>query len=233
MSASGDMRAPAALLLSLVPIVLGIAVAAATPSRDGEEDAPAGDVPREDGSELIGKPAPSWKELRWLEREPLELESLRGKTVLVRWWTRGCSYCVASAPVIEALHEKYRERGLVVVGVYHPKPRPRPVEDGEVARSAKKLGLRFPIAIDAHWKALRRWWLDVPGRRFTSVSFLIDRAGRIRWVHPGGEYHPSDDPEHAACDASYRELMKLVPELLAEGDERQEDGEAAEEAARE
>ena len=50
-------------------------------------------------------------------------------------------------------------------------------------------GFRFPIAIDADWATLRRWWLEAAPRRATSVSFLLDRDGVIRHVHPGPAYH--------------------------------------------
>jgi hypothetical protein len=63
---------------------------------------------------------------------------------------------------------------------------------------------------------LRRWWLDGGDRQFTSVSFLLDRRGIVRWIHPGGEYHESDAPAHARCDADYSELRRMVEELLAE-----------------
>lgn len=181
--------------------------------------------PKKPGDELLGKPAPSWKGVRW-PGEPLSLEKLRGKVVLVRWWTRGCRYCVTSAPVLRELHEKRAEDGLAVVGIYHPKPFPRRVEDEEAKAWAERLEMEFPIGVDERWRALRRWWLDGERRRFTSVSFLLDREGRIRWIHPGGEYHPGDDPEHAACARSYEELLEMVEKLLKE--EAPEGGEKGE-----
>src|SRR5438034_642643 len=64
---------------------------------------------------------------------------------------------------------------------------------------------------------LDRYWLDGnPERNWTSVSFLIDRDGVIRWVHGGGEYHPSDDPAHLRCDAEYRGLEQALAQALAE-----------------
>jgi hypothetical protein len=72
-----------------------------------------------------------------------------------------------------------------VVGVYHHK-RPEPLDVAAVRGWARDYGFRFPVAVDRDWRTLRRWWLDGHHRDFTSVSFLIDRGGVIRYVHPGG-----------------------------------------------
>ena len=71
---------------------------------------------------------------------------------------------------------------------------------------------------EAAWKLARaRYWLGGhPERTWTSVSFLIDRGGVIRWFHGGGEYHASTDPRHASCDLEYRELEQAVRAALAE-----------------
>src|SRR5687767_10682308 len=78
-------------------------------------------APRSEGDELIGKPAPAWRELAWLAGGPLKLEALRGKAVLIRFWTVGCALCTRTAPALNEVWEKYRDRGLVVVGIHHPK----------------------------------------------------------------------------------------------------------------
>ena len=76
-------------------------------------------------------------------------------------------------------------------------------------------GFRFPIALDDDWEALRSYWLTpVPDYRFTSVSFLIDREGVIRWVHDGGEYHDLPGPAYAEARAAYRSLRATIELLL-------------------
>jgi thiol-disulfide isomerase/thioredoxin len=170
----------------------------------------------EPGAELIGRPTPAWSFERWIRTAPLSLETLRGRVVLVRWWTDGCHYCAATLPGLEALRTRYADRGLVVIGAYHPKP-PRDVSDRKILGFADKLGFEGPIAVDRDWSTLERYWLaGHPERGFTSVSFLIDRAGNVRWLHAGGEYHPSSDPRHASCDLEYRGLEKTLAALLAE-----------------
>jgi thiol-disulfide isomerase/thioredoxin len=166
-----------------------------------------------DGAELIGRRAPAWSFERWIRSPALTPQDLRGKVVLLRWWTDGCSYCTATLPGLEALRKRYADDGLLVIGVYHPKP-PRAVPDRDIVAMANRLGFKGPIAVDQRWTTLERYWLAGHEREFTSVSFLIDRDGLIRWVQRGGEYHPSADPRHARCDLEYRGLEKALADLL-------------------
>ncbi len=168
------------------------------------------------GAEMIGRPAPEWRFARWIGTRPLEVEDLRGKVVLMRWWTEECHFCRTTLPVLEGLRREHADEGLVVVGVFHPKP-PRPVSDRHIRKLARELRFGGLLAVDPRWEALDRYWLTArPERNWTSVSFLIDRSGAVRWVHGGGEYHPTQDPEHARCDTQYRELERVLDEVLAE-----------------
>jgi hypothetical protein len=164
--------------------------------------------------ELLGQPARAWSFTRWVDSPALTQESLRGKLVLIRWFNTGCKYCGNTLPGLEALRTRYAAQGLVVIGVFHPKPIGK-VDDAFVRRTARKLGFRGPLAVDEDWSTLNRWWLaNHPDRNWTSVSFLVDQDGVVRWAQGGGEYHPSDDPRHAACDVSYRELEQTIRQLL-------------------
>jgi thiol-disulfide isomerase/thioredoxin len=186
----------------------------ATPPAESHQHESAADDP-DSGAELLGAPAPDWSFTRWIG-PPLSLAELRGKVVLVRWWTEGCHFCATTLPELEALRRRHAEDGLVVIGVFHPKP-PREVSDRHIRATAKRLGFGGPIAVDRDWTTLDRYWLGGhPERDWTSVSFLIDREGMIRWVHGGGEYHPSADPAHARCALQYRELEKTLATVLAE-----------------
>ena len=206
--ASLVMRLPI-VFASATSLVATLAFATAAPSA-----VPATDP--DSGAELIGKPAPAFQFDRWLRSKPMTLRDLRGKVVLIRWWTEGCHFCRSTLPVIERLRSRESANGLVVIGVFHPKP-PRPVSDRHILPVADQLGYGGPVAVDATWKTLDRYWLDGnPERGWTSVSFLIDRNGVIRWVHGGGEYHPSDDPAHQRCDLEYRGLEKTLAQVLAE-----------------
>ena len=136
--------------------------------------------------------------------------------VLIRWWTDTCPFCRTSAPALDSLHEEFGEQGLAVIGMYHPKPA-RDVTPEHARRAAKRLGISFPVAIDDRWEHLRRWWLSRGGRRATSVSFLLDRHGDVRYVHPGPVFAlPGQGDERAVAD--YREIRSRVRALLAEAD---------------
>jgi thiol-disulfide isomerase/thioredoxin len=159
----------------------------------------------QEGSELVGKAASSWNEPQWVQGGPLTLEGLRGRLVLLRWWTGPeCPYCEASAPYLNEWHEKYASRGLVVIGFYHHKSQKALAVDS-VNRLAARFGFRFPIAIDPDWRTLRRWWLDGADRSYTSVSFLLDRNGIIRYVHRGGTYSRENA---ATIEAEIRKLLE-------------------------
>ena len=149
--------------------------------------ASAGAVP---GAELIGTAPPPWTLGDWMGSPPLTLAGLRGKVVLLRWFTdTSCPYCSLTAPALNQLHHDYAARGLVVIGVYHHKRR-EALDLAAVRGWAREYGFQFPVAVDRDWRTLRRWWLDGGPRDFTSVTFLIDQRGVIRHVHPGGTLAP-------------------------------------------
>ena len=198
-------------LLAAAPLAAADAGGDAHPHHAG---AVATDDP-DSGAELIGRPAPAWSFDRWIRTEPLSLGQLRGKVVLLRWWTQGCHFCDATLPGLESLRKRHAKDGLVVLGVFHPKP-PREVSDRRIVGTAVALGFGGPLAVDRHWSTLERYWLGGhPDRNWTSVSFLIDRDGHIRWVHGGGEYHRSNDPRHHRCDLQYQDLERALAEALA------------------
>ena len=169
-----------------------------------------------EGSGLIGTAAPAWHGLEWLQGGPLSLSQLRGKAVLLRFWTAGCSLCTQTAPALNELWAKYRDRGLVVIGVHHPKS--ADARNGAVVLgAARTLGFQFPVAKDDEWATLKAYGVGTRFQRFTSVSVLIDARGIIRWVHPGGEYHPGGGPEHRSCNEGYEGLKAAIERAIAAG----------------
>ncbi len=133
----------------------------------------------------------------WINSDPLTVKSLRGKVVLVHFWTFGCSNCVNVQPYVKAWHERYADAGLVVVGVHTPEfAYERDVAN--VREAVSRAGVRFPVALDprfATWKAFQNGaW---PAFHF------IDREGRLRYAS-GGE-------------GSYDVREQVIRELLAGG----------------
>ena len=168
-----------------------------------------------EGDELIGKPAPEWGTLEWMNSQPLKLSELEDKVVLIRWWTETCPFCSRSAPALNEFHDTFKEKGLVVVGMYHPKP-PGPRRQQALEKAVKRLGFEFPIALDMDWSRLRRYWLANSRHRWTSVSFLMDKRGKIRYIHPGGEYYKEEGETRTEAQRDYDELKAMIEKLIAE-----------------
>ena len=165
-------------------------------------------------SDTIGTNASIPKFDRWITPDDLQRQPADPAVTLYRWWTDACPYCRASLPAVEILRREYGSRGLRIVGVYHPKP-PRAVEDDAVRAAARRFGYRGLIAVDEDWSALDRVYLSTGKRRATSVSFLVDADGIIRFVHPGPVYFPSDDPDFARENDDYKRLKRAIEALLS------------------
>jgi thiol-disulfide isomerase/thioredoxin len=157
---------------------------------------------------LIGTEAKDWQLTNWINSQPLARKELRGKVLLIRWWTGGgCPFCKATAPALQEFHSQYASKGLVVLGIYHHKSK-TPVDVNQVKQLVKDFGFSFPVAIDPGWQTLKRWWLTDSQRQWTSVSFLIDRKGIIRHIHAGGKY--------VKGDKAYQIMRSKIEELLQE-----------------
>jgi peroxiredoxin len=168
--------------------------------------------PAREGDELLGKPAPQLQDLTWLNSPALSMKDLRGHVVLIRFWLIDCPYCKSTAPALNYLYDKYGKQGLVVIGVHHPKSDAARDLD-RVRKGAGELGFKFPIATDDHWTTVNSYWLANNKRSYTSASFLIDKQGRIRWIHPGGEIRM----EYGSAKLSeFENLEREIQILLAE-----------------
>lgn len=168
---------------------------------------------------LLGHPVPEWPAKppdQWVQGGPRTLADLRGNVVLIRFFTGvDCPYCRGTAPSLNEFHGEFSARGLVVIGFYTPKPRPRAVPLDEVRGCVTTYGFAFPVAIDADWSALRRLWLDrVPDAEYTSSSLLIDRHGILRHVQEGGIY--AKDAADPKARQDYREMRRAIVEALSQ-----------------
>ncbi len=123
----------------------------------------------------------------WINSDPLTMTSLRGKVVLVEFWTFGCINCQHVQPYVKAWYDRYVSEGLVVVGVHTPELSFER-DLGNVRDAVAKADIRFPVAFDptfATWNAYRNsYW---------PAFFFVDRSGRIRHTHVGeGDYDGSE-----------------------------------------
>ncbi len=129
--------------------------------------------------------------MEWINSKELIIKKLKGKVVLIRWWTDQCEYCINSADALNDWYGMYHNQGLEVIGIYHVKPIDRVVDVVDVKEYAREKRFWFPIGIDKDWKNLNRYWMNCGPQDFTSFSILLDKTGKIRYIHKGGIYHNS------------------------------------------
>src|SRR5882757_1939443 len=123
----------------------------------------------------------------WLNSKPLGTEDLKGKVVLVDFWTYACINCLRSVPYVRAWAEKYRDRGLVVIGVHAPEfAFERNVDNVKNAIATLKIG--YPVAVDNDYKIWRSF-----ENQYWPAHYFIDANGKVRHHHFGeGEYAESE-----------------------------------------
>jgi thiol-disulfide isomerase/thioredoxin len=123
----------------------------------------------------------------WINGGPLTLASLRGKVVLVHFWTFGCINCIHVQPYVKAWYERYADAGLVVVGVHTPELSfERDVAN--VRDAVAKADVQFPVAVDPDYATWRAY-----GNHYWPAFYFVDRTGEIRHVHFGeGDYDASE-----------------------------------------
>ena len=113
----------------------------------------------------------------------LSLADLRGKVVLIDFWTYTCINCIRTLPYLKALDARYRKDGLVIVGVHSPEF-PFEKDASNVQRAIEQNGLRYPIAQDNDLATWQAW-----GNQYWPAEYFIDAKGRVRYTHFGeGEY---------------------------------------------
>ncbi|HEY5660497.1 MAG TPA: cytochrome c biogenesis protein CcdA [Gaiellaceae bacterium] len=142
----------------------------------------------------------------WINSAPLSLRQLRGKVVLVDFWTYSCINCLRTLPYLESWDARYRRDGLVIVGVHSPE---FSFEHslGNVRAAVKRLGIHYPVALDndyGTWTAYRN--------QYWPADYLIDRAGHLRDVHFG-------EGAYARTEREIRTLLATrLPPALAQPD---------------
>ncbi|MFQ5499917.1 MAG: TlpA family protein disulfide reductase [Candidatus Zixiibacteriota bacterium] len=165
------------------------------------------------GRDMIGKRL-SLDGLHFISSEDKPID-LADRVTFVRWWTDTCPYCAASLPAIESLRERFADTDVRAIAVYHPKP-PHTVSDDIILKAARARGYSGPVAVDSDWSVLEREYLDGHSRQATSVSFLLDREGVVRYVHPGPEFQPSDAADKRQENADYNDIAAAIQMLLQE-----------------
>ncbi len=138
--------------------------------------------------------------IEWLNSKPLTPEVLRGKVVLVQFWTFTCVNWLRTLPYVRAWSEKYKNKGLVVIGVHTPEFGFEKNLDN-IRRAMKDMHIEYPVAVDSNyaiWNAFRN--------EYWPAEYLIDAQGRIRY--------------HQFGEGAYEESERVIQQLLAEAGHR-------------
>jgi cytochrome c biogenesis protein CcdA/thiol-disulfide isomerase/thioredoxin len=188
----GTMHGPtdAAMTGAMTGAVSGSNAGSATTGAGASASAAGADLPVEgELPSLAGA-------VQWLNSPPLTPQGLRGKVVMVDFWTYSCINCLRALPYVKSWYARYRDQGLVVIGVHAPEFafEKNPVN---VTRAVHDLGITYPVALDnnyAIWKAFNN--------EYWPAHYFIDAQGRIRGHHFG--------------EGDYAQSEQLIRELLTE-----------------
>jgi cytochrome c biogenesis protein CcdA/thiol-disulfide isomerase/thioredoxin len=143
----------------------------------------------------------------WINSKPQTLKELRGKVVLIDFWTYSCINCLRTLPHVKAWYRTYRDKGLVVLGVHTPEFAFEHVPSN-VRGAVRRLGITYPVALDndyGTWNAFQN--------QYWPAKYLIDRRGHLRYYHFGeGEYDTTEERIRTLLGES-AEMLPVANEL--------------------
>lgn len=144
----------------------------------------------------IARPAPALAEGEWINSDPTTLENLRGRVVLVDFWTYGCYNCINTVPTLKRFDAAYRDKGLTIVGVETPEFASEKVI-ANVKKAVEKHQIKYPVVMDANGDSWRAFDIEA-----WPTVVILDKAGRVRYSHVG--------------EGAYAEQEAVIKTLLAE-----------------
>src|SRR4051794_13972160 len=154
---------------------------------------------RHSGLSVLGNAPEFTGYQRWFNTAagaPLSMKTLRGKVVLIDFWTYTCINCIRTLPYLKALDARYRKDGLVIVGVHTPEF-PFERDAGNVEAAIKQNGLHYPVVQDNKYSI----W-DSYGNQYWPAEYFVDAKGHVRYTHFG--------------EGGYKHNEEIVRQLLAE-----------------
>ena len=171
---------------------LGVISAAISRLTSGEQMIPARTLVTESKAPV----APEISGGQWINSEPLTLQSLRGRVVLIEFWTFACYNCRNTLPTLEMWDSRYRDKGLTTIGVHTPElDSERDIDS--LRREIAALGIKYAVVTDNEYSTWRAYNVEA-----WPTIFLLDKQGRVRWTHVG--------------EGAYRETEEVIKKLLAE-----------------
>ena len=172
-------------------VVLALAVLGFGLAEERVAHANAGEGSIREAPEIVGIE-------HWINSGPLSIAELRGRVVLLNFWTFDCANCQHTLPHLVQWYEHYKDRGLVVIGIHTPEL-PRERGQAETEAAVREHGIRYPVAQDndgATWKAY--------GNRYWPAFYFIDGRGLVRYERFG--------------EGGYEESEAVIQRLLAEAE---------------
>ncbi len=145
---------------------------------------------------VVGLAPPLDGAVEWLNSTPLTMEQLRGKVVLIDFWTYSCINCIRTIPYVRAWAEKYKDQGLVVIGVHTPEFAFEKKVDN-IKKAISGFEINYPVAVDNDYKIWRAY-----SNNYWPAHYLIDSNGKIRYHHFG--------------EGNYRKTEQAIQDLLHE-----------------
>lgn len=132
----------------------------------------------------------------WINSAPLKLKDLRGRVVLIEFWTFACYNCRNTVPFVKGWDDRYREKGLTIIGVHSPEfDEEKNIEN--LRREVTSLGITYPVVTDNDYQTWNAYKVEA-----WPTIFLLDKQGRIRWTHVG--------------EGNYDDTEQRIQKLLAE-----------------
>jgi len=142
---------------------------------------------------ISGK-APDLAAGEWINSAPLSMQSLKGKVVLIDFWTYSCINCIRTLPHMNAWQEKYADKGLVIIGVHTPEFEFEK-DYANVKSAVEKYGIKYPVVQDNNYETWRAY-----GNSYWPRKYMIDKDGNIRYDHIG--------------EGGYEATEKVIQQLL-------------------
>ena len=140
--------------------------------------------------------APEISSGNWINSEPLTLKGLRGRVVLLEFWTFACYNCRNTLPTVKMWDASYRDKGLTIIGVHTPElDYERNIDN--LRREVAALGIKYPVVTDNDYSTWKQYKVEA-----WPTLFLLDKQGRVRWTHVG--------------EGAYDDTERVIKLLLAE-----------------
>lgn len=144
-------------------------------------------------------PAPPLQNITaWINSDPLELNKLRGKVILIDFWAYSCINCVRTLPYLKAWDEKYHDQGLVIIGVHSPEFSFE-TNLANVKMAVAKYGIKYPVALDNDFTTWRNY-----NNQYWPAHYLIDKNGQVVYQHFG-------EGDYGITENNIRSLLGLAP----------------------